>query len=58
MAGNLALRALAAFVVFLLLPLPAHLLDDIKAAANVRDMPYQSLIKAWLYEKVQGRTAS
>lgn len=32
----------------------SHLLEDIKAAANVRDMPYQSLIKAWLYEKVQG----
>lgn len=36
------------------LRLPAHLLEDIKAAANARDMSYQSLIKAWLYEKVQG----
>ncbi|MDO5102080.1 MAG: CopG family antitoxin [Lautropia sp.] len=30
----------------------SDLMEDIKAAANVRDMPYQSLIKAWLYEKV------
>ena len=34
------------------LRLPQHLLDSIKAAANARDVPYQSLIKAWLQEKV------
>lgn len=34
------------------LRLPQHLLDDIKAAANARDVPYQSLIKIWLQEKV------
>jgi predicted DNA binding CopG/RHH family protein len=28
------------------------LLDHIKAAANARDVPYQSLIKVWLQEKV------
>jgi len=28
------------------------LLDHIKAAANERDVPYQSLIKLWLQEKV------
>jgi len=28
------------------------LLERIKIAANKRDMPYQSLIKAWLAEKV------
>jgi len=33
------------------LRLPQHLLDSIKAAANSRDMPYQSLIKVWLQEK-------
>ena len=32
--------------------LPQHLLDSIKAAANSRDVPYQSLIKIWLQEKV------
>jgi predicted DNA binding CopG/RHH family protein len=34
------------------LRLPIGLLDQIKIAANKRDMPYQSLIKAWLAEKV------
>ncbi len=34
------------------LRLPISLLDQIKVAANKRDMPYQSLIKAWLAEKV------
>jgi predicted DNA binding CopG/RHH family protein len=34
------------------LRLPVGLLDRIKIAANKRDMPYQSLIKAWLSEKV------
>ena len=33
--------------------LPQHLLDAIKAAANARDVPYQSLIKVWLQEKVE-----
>jgi predicted DNA binding CopG/RHH family protein len=33
------------------LRLPVGLLDRIKVAANKRDMPYQSLIKAWLSEK-------
>ena len=33
------------------LRLPAGLLERIKVAANKRDMPYQSLIKAWLAEK-------
>jgi predicted DNA binding CopG/RHH family protein len=34
------------------LRLPQHLPDAIKAAANARDVPYQSLIKVWLQEKV------
>lgn len=34
------------------LRLPQHLLDAIKVAANTRDVPYQSLIKIWLQEKV------
>ena len=32
--------------------LPQHMLDSIKAAANSRDVPYQSLIKVWLQEKL------
>ncbi|MCK9609492.1 MAG: BrnA antitoxin family protein [Methylomonas sp.] len=38
------------------LRLPQHLLDSIKAAANARDVPYQSLIKIWLQEKAQGQS--
>ncbi len=33
--------------------LPAGLLERIKIEANKRDMPYQSLIKAWLAEDVK-----
>jgi predicted DNA binding CopG/RHH family protein len=35
------------------LRLPQHLLDSIKAAANARDVPYQSLMKVWLEEKLR-----
>ena len=35
------------------LRLPQHLLDSLKVAANSRDVPYQSLIKVWLQEKLQ-----
>jgi predicted DNA binding CopG/RHH family protein len=34
------------------LRLPNGLLERIKIAANRRDVPYQSLIKTWLAEKV------
>ncbi len=34
------------------LRLPMGLLDRIKLAANRRDVPYQSLIKMWLAERV------
>ena len=34
------------------LRLPQHLLDSIKLAAHARDVPYQSLIKVWLQEKL------
>ena len=33
------------------LRLPVSLLESIKIAANKRNVPYQSLIKAWLAEK-------
>jgi predicted DNA binding CopG/RHH family protein len=32
--------------------LPQSLLDSIKVAANSQDVPYQSLIKVWLQERV------
>ncbi len=34
------------------LRLPVSLLEDIKIVAHKRDVPYQSLIKMWLAEKV------
>ena len=34
------------------LRLPVSLLEQIKIAANKRDVPYQSLIRMWLAEKV------
>lgn len=34
------------------LRLPQGTLDRIKVAANKRDVPYQSLIKVWLTEKL------
>ena len=37
------------------LRLPVALLDSIKIAANKRDVPYQSLIKAWLAERARTR---
>lgn len=37
------------------LRLPEGLLDRIKIEANKRDIPYQSLIKAWLSEDVETR---
>ncbi len=35
------------------LRLPQHLLDSLKVAAHSRDVPYQSLIKVWLQEKLR-----
>ena len=37
------------------LRLPVPLLERIKVAANKRDVPYQSLIKTWLAEKLSER---
>ena len=37
------------------LRLPVTLLERIRIAANKRDMPYQSLIKVWLAEKVDAQ---
>ena len=35
------------------LRMPVSLLERIQVAANKRDVPYQSLIKVWLAEKVE-----
>ena len=35
------------------LRLPETLLAELKTAANQRDVPYQSLIKVWLAEKLE-----
>jgi predicted DNA binding CopG/RHH family protein len=37
------------------LRLPEALLDRIKIEAKKRDVPYQSLIKTWLFEDVERR---
>lgn len=39
------------------LRLPNALLDRIKVAARKRDVPYQSLIKIWLAEKIDAGSA-
>lgn len=38
------------------LRLPEHLLNSIKTAANKRDVPYQSLMKIWLQEKLESES--
>jgi predicted DNA binding CopG/RHH family protein len=35
------------------LRLPVDLLERIKVAANRRDVPYQSLIKTWLVDRIE-----
>ena len=37
------------------LRLPASLLDALRVEANKRDVPYQSLIKVWLAERVEAK---
>jgi predicted DNA binding CopG/RHH family protein len=52
-AQKVALPNLKASTKTISLRLPQHLLDSIKVAANARDVPYQSLIKVWLQEKLR-----
>ena len=52
-AGSVALPNLKPSTKTISLRLPEGLLDSIKIEANKRDMPYQSLIKAWLAEDVK-----
>ncbi len=39
------------------LRLPSHMLDEIKLLANKKDVPYQSLMKVFLSEKVKEEMA-
>ena len=39
------------------LRLPVHMLDEIKLLANKKDVPYQSLMKVFLAEKVKQELA-
>lgn len=51
-AGRVRLPNLKPTTQSISLRLPVHTLERIKAAANARDVPYQSLIKVWLEEKL------
>jgi predicted DNA binding CopG/RHH family protein len=52
-AVNVAMPNLKPSTRTISLRLPEMLLDNIKMEANKRDIPYQSLIKAWLAEDVK-----
>ena len=53
-AENIRLPNLKPGTTAISLRLPVSLLEQIKIAANKRDVPYQSLIKTWLAEKTEG----
>lgn len=55
LARNVVLPNLKPSTQTISLRLPQHLLNAIKNAAHARDVPYQSLIKVWLQEKLQGQ---
>ena len=52
-ASHVALPNLKPSTRTISLRLPEMLLDSIKMEANKRDIPYQSLIKAWLADDVK-----
>ncbi len=52
-AGRVLLPNLKPSTKTISLRLPETLLDQIKIEANKRDVPYQSLIKAWLADEVR-----
>lgn len=54
-AERLRLPNLKPSTISISLRLPLPLLERIKIAANKRDVPYQSLIKTWLAEKVDAQ---
>ena len=51
-AGRVRLPNLKPTTKSISLRLPVALLEQIKIAANRKDVPYQSLIKIWLAEKI------
>jgi predicted DNA binding CopG/RHH family protein len=57
-ARNVALPKLKPQTVSISIRLPRHLIELVKAAANKRDVPYQSLMKMWLYEKAEAKLKS
>lgn len=52
-AKNVAMPNLKPSTRTISLRLPEMLLDNIKREANKRDIPYQSLIKAWLADNIK-----
>jgi hypothetical protein len=52
---SLAMLVVSTYALAALGRLPRYLLDSIKVAANAHDVPYQSLSKVWLKEKLQSR---
>ncbi len=53
MARKVVLPKLKPATVSISIRLPRRLIELTKAAANKRDIPYQSLMKIWLYEKAE-----
>ena len=52
-ARKVALPKLKPPTVSISIRLPRYLIERVKAAANKRDVPYQSLMKMWLHEKAE-----
>jgi predicted DNA binding CopG/RHH family protein len=52
-AGRVRLPKLKPSTRSISLRLPVSMLEQIKSQANQRDVPYQSLIKVWLSEKIE-----
>jgi predicted DNA binding CopG/RHH family protein len=52
-ARKVTLPKLKSPTVSISIRLPRRLIELMKAAANKRDVPYQSLMKMWLYEKAE-----
>jgi predicted DNA binding CopG/RHH family protein len=52
-AERVRLPSLKSSTTTISLRMPISVLERIKIAANKRDMPYQTLIKSWLAEKVE-----
>ncbi len=51
--GDVSLPNLKPSTATISLRLPASMLDDLKVLANKRDVPYQSLLKVFLAERIR-----